>query len=383
MSPAKGLPTTWSKDQNILWKADLPKAFNPYSSPIVSGDKVFVTTALNEATGHKLLCFNLTDGTKVWETDIPAGPFVLTDKRPGYLCPTPCTDGERVYVTFGSCELTAVDFQGKVLWQKPIEKDFGVCLATSPILYKDLVIQVCDTSMKTPSSIMAFDRKTGEVKYREARTVDTSWSTPILVTFKDKTVMIHKGGGGLQGFDPESGKTLWTANLKHGAMASPVYGGGLVYSAPGWGGDGVVVAVDAESVGDLSKKVPWTVPVAKGLSAFGSPIILDGVMYRYVGGGDGKKTPIEGKLSCVQMATGKVTTMLDLPGFHSWVSPVATADGLIYFASGGKSYVVKTGATPEIVATNDLGDNNPASPAVADGKLIIRGNSKLWCIGKP
>jgi hypothetical protein len=114
-------------------------------------------------------------------------------------------------------------------------------------------------------------------------------------------------------------------------------------------------------------------------------------MYRYVAGGGAQvsrgskeRTDLIGKLYCVELATGKLTSTLDMPGFTNWASPVATADGYIYFATGTKSYVIKTGPKPEIVGVSDLGDYNPApSPAVVDGKLIIRGSSKLWCIGKP
>ncbi|MGD0896658.1 MAG: PQQ-binding-like beta-propeller repeat protein [Thermoguttaceae bacterium] len=371
-SPAKGIPTTWSKDQNVLWKADLPKAYNPYASPIVSGGKVFVATAGKEPSEHKLLCFNLADGKPVWETAIPPGPKELKDLRAGYNCPTPCTDGERVYVTFGSCALTAVDFQGKVVWRKPLETNFQTSLGTSPILYKDLVIQVCDT--QGPSSILAFDRKTGDVKYQEPRPDGTAWGTPILVTFKAKTVMILKANKKVQGVDPENGKVLWTATVKHESMASPVYGAGLVYSDTGWGGEGCAVAVDAESAGDITKNIKWKLPgVAK---AFCSPVFVGGTMYRF-DSDDG------GTLRCVDLATGKLLNTLDLPRLSDLASPVVTADGYIYFATGGKSYVVKPGPTPEIVSTNDLGDAGHSSAAVVEGRLIIRGNSNLWCIGKP
>ena len=163
----------------------------------------------------------------------------------------------------------------------------------------------------------------------------------------------------------------------------------MVYS-DGDGRDGIAIAVDADSTGDISKNVKWQVSVEKGLSGFGSPVCVNGTLYRYVAGGGApiarnsdEKTPLIGKLYCVDWATGKVINVLDMPGCHPWVSPVATADGLIYYATGGKSYVIKAGQSPEIVGTSDLGDENPSSPAAVDGKLIIRGATTLWCIGKP
>ena len=163
VSLAKGIPTTWSATQNVLWSANLPRtvpnerltkddlnnppyAYNPWSSPIVSGDKVFVATSGARREEHKLLCFNLADGKPLWETSIPPGPvtirqmsnlldnvdWVKTKGGPrrknthiaiGYDTCTPCSDGERVFVMFQSYALTALDFQGKILWQKPLAKD--------------------------------------------------------------------------------------------------------------------------------------------------------------------------------------------------------------------------------------------------------------------
>ena len=372
-SPVKGLPLSWSKNTNVLWKADLPKAHNPWSSPIVFGDKIFVATATADPKGHKLLCFNLADGKMAWETSIPPGPKELKDKRGGYNCSTPCTDGERVYVAFGSCTLAAVDFQGKLVWQKPLdETNYTTCLATSPILYKDLVIQVCDT--EGPSAILAFDRKTGAIKYKEPRSKGTSWGTPIEVTLNEKAILILKANKKVEGVDPENGKTIWSANVKHEAMASPVYGAGVVYSDTGWGGIGVAVAVDGDSKGDISKNVKWKLPGVR--RAFGSPVFVGNTMYRF-------DAADEGTLRCVDLKTGNLAQTLALPGLSEWANPIATADGYVFFATGGKSYVVKHGPNPKIVSTNDLDDANHASAAVVEGRIIIRGASKLWCIGRP
>ena len=146
-------------------------------------------------------------------------------------------------------------------------------------------------------------------------------------------------------------------------------------------------AVDEGSTGNLDKNVKWTLPDSTRLGGYCSPVIVDGIMYRFGGGGGGRnkrdKAPLIGKLFCVDVSTGKQICVLDMPGYSNWSSPVATADGYIYFATGSKSYVIKAGPRPEIVGVNDLGDYNPAPiPAVADGKLIIRGSNYLWCVGK-
>jgi outer membrane protein assembly factor BamB len=337
---------------------------------------------------------------------------------------TPCTDGERVYVAFSSGVLAAVDFQGTLLWHKtyvdlrgreqrkqPIRSEEFGTLSTSPVLYKDMVIMVCDPGhgapdyplkgtiqydfiKKTPAFINAFDCKTGDLRYWEDRPNDAgNCSTPILVTWKDKTVLMHKNSRGILGFDPANGKVIWTANIHSYPTTSLVYSDGLLFmntATIGRPAENIAFSVDAESTGNISQNVAWRFPSGPG-GGYSSPVIMDGVMYKYLAAGGGnvgkgstKTSPFIGKLYCLDIKTGKQLHVLDMPWFSSWSSPVGSADGYLYFASGTKSYVVKTGPTPEIVAINNLGDYNPApSPAIVDGKLIIRGSSKLWCIGKP
>lgn len=448
VSLAKGIPTTWSATQNVLWSADLPKAyvssprdvisadkqnfaeverldkteetlaplvvsnddtsvlnrsFQPWSSPIVSGDKVFVATAGIRPEGNKLLCFNLADGKPLWETPIPPGPWRETRIYPrgpeywnhatGYNLATPCTDGERVYVLFGSGDLTAVDINGKVVWQQLLSKasveptgkygNLPFTVASSPLLNRDLVLVMVGGSLK------AYDRLTGVSKYDVQINRAEICSTPILVTFKEKTVLITSLGFGWQGIDPENGQNLWKWNFRTrngiNGHSSPVYGAGLLHADGGRGG---AVPVDESSTGDISKSEKWTASYVAGLGGYSSPVIVDGVIYKYVAGIGGVKKqrnrPLICKLLCIELNTGKTTSTLDMPGLTNWTSPLATADGYVYYATGSKSYVVKTGAKPEVIGPNDLGDYNFGScPAVVDGKLIIRGGNKLWCIGKP
>ena len=435
LSPTKGIPTTWSATENVLWSANLPRtvpnerltkddlnnppyAYNPWSSPIVSGDKVFVATSGARREEHKLLCFNLADGKPLWETSIPPGPVTIRQMRNlldntelpkgakrksthiaiGYDTCTPCSDGERVFVMFQSYALTAVDLQGQILWQKPLAKatdktpasghyaketdvTLPICSGSSPIVYKDMVIQVL------PHSIAAFDCKTGVLKYEirdpEVLSLETR-VTPILVPFRDTTFLFHADGRtGLRGIDPESGKILWTASIKSRHAASPVYYDGFLYHAQ------TVIAVDAGSTGVIGKDLQRE--FLKNVSGSASPVCQNGTLFRVgpsskKGKGRNRKDPFDTRtLYCIDAKSGNLISTIPVPGFrgYNYTSPVATADGYLYLASGGRSYVIKTGPKPELAGTNDLDDNNGyPSPAVADGKLIIRGASKLWCIGK-
>jgi outer membrane protein assembly factor BamB len=370
----KGLPTKWSATEGVLWKTDLPKANNPYSSPIVSRDKVFLTTATS-ATDQKILCFDAKTGKQLWETAIEAGPVTAVHGSGGFVCSTPCADGERVYAAFGSCVMAAVDFSGKLVWRKPLELKgtFGFGLSVSPILYKETVLLVCDIGgQKTPTNmvaaLMAFDRKTGNLKYNEPRPADGvgyatgTFTSPFLVTSGKAPLLIVGGCYQLQGINPDTGKVVWFAEMRHSEYSSsPVCGGGMIFD------NGACLPLEG-AAGDRTKELK---PAPCG-SRLSTPVIFDGRLF------SGNNETI----ACLDLATLKADYNMEKNPGLSWGSPVATADGFIYFASGGKSYVVKAGPKFELVATNDLGDGNQASPAIASGKLFIRGATKLWCIGK-
>jgi outer membrane protein assembly factor BamB len=372
-TPERDLPLKWDAQsgEGILWKVALPKSDNAYSSPIVVGEKVFVTCASNQPVTHRVLCFAKADGKQLWETLIEPGPWVLKDFRGGYGAPTPCADGERIYVVFGSAVIAAVDFAGKMVWRKELANyAFDVALGSSPVVFRDTVILDCDQTGKT-SSIVAFDRATGDIRW-EAKRPDTGFahSTPVIADVGGQPQMLVSAQKALQGLDPASGKVLWWCVVP-GDAASPAFGEGLVYSDSGRGGKGV--CVDPTGAGEVSAThVKWTVPqIPEGLS---SPVIAGGAVWR-------AHNPeiVKG----LKLATGEANFSERLAGVSTWASPFATADGRIYFASAGKTYVLKAGDKFELLATNNLGEENKASAAVSDGKIFLRGDKNLYCIGKP
>ena len=191
----------------------------------------------------------------------------------------------------------------------------------------------------------------------------------MLAEIGGKKQLLVASSNAVQGVDPANGKVLWTCGAS-GDTVSPVPGGGLVYLDSGRGGTGV--AVDPTGGGDVTKThLKWktgTMP-----EGYGSPVVVGDHLYRL-------HSP--GVLKCLNLATGKVLYSESLPGVSVHASPVATPDGRIYLASGGKTYVVKAGEKFEILATNDLGDDAQASPAVADGKLFLKGRKMLYCVGE-
>ena len=332
----KDLPLTWDakKNENILWKVPLPGAEakagmdKNQSSPIVARGKVFVTMSYwpgkveaKDYPEHHVACYQARDGKLLWDVQVAHGPWRLDDLRGGYTAPTPATDGERVYVMFGSSVLAALDYDGKILWRKEIKPfNFDVCFGGSPLLYEDTVLLQCDAVDKT-SRLVAFERKTGELKWERQRPEQRfSHSTPTLVRIKDKPQLLIAASTALQGVDPADGKVLWWCDAK-GDTVSPVYGRGIVYLDSGRGGAGV--AVDPTGEGNVTKTHrKWDIKqVPEG---FSSPVIVGEYLYRL-------HNP--GILKCWELSSGKEIYSERLMGVSAACSPIATPDGRIYFAS--------------------------------------------------
>ena len=385
----KNLPVTWGgeKSENILWKS--PLVGEGHASPIVWKDRVYIST-VRWAGGkpdpavmpeHHVLCYGAADGKLLWDTPVPPGPWLRNDFRSGagggYAAPTPATDGKNVFVVFGSSVMAALDLEGKIAWRQEIRPHtFDVTIGSSPILFGDSILMLCAMAKAADSRLVAFAKSDGQVKWEtKMPKVGFGHSTPLLITVKGKpqVVVLASGMGakddGLQAFDPTDGRRLWWCKAQ-GDASSPAYGGGIVYTDSGRGGNGI--AVDPTGEGDVgATHVKWTVG---GLGeAIGSPIVVGGHVVRLISGG---------VVRVWSAADGQETDKqrLDKLG-SSWASPISDGDGRIYFASGGKSYVVQSGPQLKVLAVNDLGDPNHCSPAVANGRLFIAGMKNLYCIG--
>jgi outer membrane protein assembly factor BamB len=385
ISKEKDLPIQWGgkERRNIRWQALLPGVRERatqdqnQSSPIVSRGHVFVTASYwpagvepNQFPEHHVVCFRTCDGEQLWDTKIEHGPWSrASDLRGGYTAPTPASDGERLYVLFGSSVLAALDFEGKPLWRKEIAPyKFDVAIGTSPVLYRDSVLLQCDQVEKS-SRLLAFDCKTGEVQWEKKRpNVNFSHSTPVLAEVKGKRQLLVAASNALQGVDPSNGDVLWWC-AAHGDTVSPVLGGGLVYLDSGRGGEGV--AVDPTGRGEVTRTHrKWQL---KNVPAgFSSPVVVGDYLYRLCD---------PEMLRCWKLADGEEVFTERLPGVSTACSPFTTPEGRIYFASAGKSYVVKAGAKLEVLAVNDLGDGSQASSAVAEGCIFLKGRKRLYCIG--
>lgn len=380
----KNLPLHWDakSGKNILWKMPLPghdgkaKQDQNQSSPVVIAGKVFVTSSIwpegvanKEFPEHHVFCFDATSGKQVWDVKVAHGPWLrASDLRGGYSAPTPAADRERVVVCFGSSVLACLDHDGKQIWRKEIiPYDFDVAMASSPVLHAGTAILQLD-GVKG-SRIIAYDLKSGDEKWTQKRpTAGFCHSTPVLAKLGKKVQLLVAASNAVQGVDPDDGKLLWWCKGA-GDTVSPVVGEGLVYCDSGRGSIGV--CVDPAGEGDVTKTHrKWQIDRVP--NGFSSPVVVAGRLYRLVD---------PGTLRSWKMADGEEGETLRLQGVSTSPSPFVTPEGRIYCASAGRSFVVKAGEKMEILATNELNDGSHASPAVAGGRIYLKGRRYLWCIG--
>lgn len=387
----KDLPVEWGgeDDRNVLWQADLTG--QGHASPIVFKGGVFTCTVhwpgdkpdAKVMPRHLVSCYRAADGARRWQTEIEPGPWLRSDFRSGagggYAAPTPCTDGEHVFILFGSSVLASLDFDGHIAWRKEIHPHtFDVTIGASPVLYKDTIIIHCAMAKKDDSRLVAFDKRSGEIKWQTPTPgVGFAHSTPLLIDVNGKTQVITLASGmatkrdALQAFDADTGERLWWCRGA-GDASSPIYSPRhkLVYFDSGRGSPGVAVGVTGE--GDVGEShVKWE--IAQVPTAICSPIVVGDYIYRL-------HEP--NTLKCWRAADGEMVYRARLEGITStWASPIADGNGRLYFVSGGTSVVVQSGPQFKVLAVNKLNDANHASAAVADGRWFIVGMKQLHCIG--
>ena len=376
----KDLPLAWNgkTGQGILWKVSL-QGTTGHSSPIVWGDRVFITTAAKqtgqqeqrkEIPEHHIACYQAGDGKLLWNTGIPQGGF--QEGYAIYAVPTPATDGKAVYAWFGSGVICAVDFQGKLLWRHerpgPFNLNPGLC--ASPILYQDTLILPCDQGGGR-GFLQCLDKQTGQIRWEQKRTkAGCCNTTPLVMSVKGKPQMILAASEELQGLDPASGEPIWWCKTP-GFGQSPITAQGLVYTSKG--GNEPAMLVDPAGEGDLAKThVKWKLPKMPG--DYSSAVIAGQYVYF---------AQKEGVVGCLKVSSGETVFAERLDGVSKLASPIATADGRVYFVSTGKSYVLKAGPKPEVLGGGDLqGWGNGSSPAVSSGRIFVRDFEFLWCLGK-
>ena len=404
VSNEKNLPTEWSPTKNIKWKT--PIEGRSHSSPIVWGNRIFLTTAIEgavvpgaKAVKHvsegdkeflhpdsvgadhkhtfKVLCIDRDSGNILWQTTAWEGtPYDNRHRKSSYAASTPTTDGKLVYAFFGTEGLYAYDFKGNLAWKAQLGNlgTVGMGTGTSPILFENLVIVQCDEENGEASFIVALDKKTGKEVWKTPRKVQVSWSTPILVKTATRAELITSGTEFLISYDPATGKELWRhKGVESNAIPSPVANSEMAYLVAGSPAK-IAYAIKLGQNGDLTgtPNVRWK--YEKGTAYVPSPILYGDYLYL---------TTDRGILTCIDAKTGEVKYeggRIPIPATFT-ASLVAFENKILMTSEDGDTFIVKAGPKHEILGTNSVGEPVYASPAIADGRIFIRGEKNLYCIG--
>jgi outer membrane protein assembly factor BamB len=380
-SSEKSLPLRWNKTDNIAWKTPIPG--KGHSSPVVWGERVFVTTCLEEQGQRVLLCLDRKCGKVLWQQVVLSARLEPKHPLNSYASSTPVSDGKHVWVAFlayPNMEVACYDMDGKRLWQRSpgtLLSKHGFC--SSPILHKDLVILNGDQDAK--AYIVALDQLTGAERWRIDRPNRTrSYCTPLLIhspRHPKTTQLVLSGSKCVTGYDADTGELLWIIDgPTEQYVASLVYLDGVLCLSTGFP-EFHLMGIDPDGRGNItgSKYVRWHIPHSengpKGASYVPSPIAARGHFY---------VISDVGYLSCLETQTGKRIWMHRLGRHHS-ASPVL-ANGHLYFTDDqGITYILKDNAEFQVLHKNPLGEECYASPAIAHGQLFFRTLNHLVCVG--
>ncbi len=367
-------PTHWSATENVTWKTALPGV--GHSSPIVWGDHLFLTTALEDRQERVLLSLDRKTGAVLWQSVVLKAPLEAKNNENSYASATPATDGRKVFVSFldgMEVVVAAYDLEGHSLWtSRPgrFKSQWG--FSHSPVLFEDKILLVCYS--KGENFVVSLKQSDGSTAWKVAAVNPTqSYSQPLLLDIAGRGQMIVPGNKGLTSYDPTSGKVFWSVGgLADDSVVTPVYNSkaNLVLTCTSWPSK-VLVAVKPDGEGDVTAgKVAWR-------STEGAPYVPSPVSV-----GDWFFTSSYAGRSafCLDAVTGQVLWKESMGLHHA--SPVV-ANGLVYFLNDdGVAHVIRAGARYELVSRNELGESTYASPAVSDGQLFLRGFKHLYCIGK-
>lgn len=405
-SDATGLPDTWSETENVRWRTAIPG--RGWSSPIVWGDRVFLTTVINtgdqeeakrglyfggnrttpsEAVHQwKVVCLDLPTGRILWEQLAHEGVPEMTHHIKNSLASeTPVTDGQRVYAYFGNLGLFAYDFEGQLVWSKPMpvyRTRYGWGTAASPVLHEDRLYIVNDNDEE--SAIFAIDTATGEEVWRTERPDEKSnWATPYVWQNEVRTEIVTPGTEATRSYDLE-GNLLWQfSGMSSISIPTPFSQFGLLYVASGYVLDPLrpIYAIRPGASGDISladdelsnEYIAWRHPTASSYNP--TPVLYGERIYVLLD---------RGFFACYDSQTGvEIYDKQRIPGARGFtVSPWAYDDKVFCLDEYGVTFVIAAGDEFELLHENRLGEDEMcmSTPAIVGDMLLIRTDTQLYCI---
>ncbi len=405
-------PLTWDaqKGINVLWKTPIPGL--AHSSPIIWGNRLYVTTAISrdpkadfrygkagefaqepaqDRARHtwRVYCLDKNTGKIVWQRTAAEGvPQTKRHPASSQAAATPATDGKLLVAYFGSEGLYCYDMNGKLVWKQDLgvidpgwflEPDFQWGVGSSPIIYKKLVIVQCDR--QKDSFIAAFAFQEGKRIWLTPRQEIPSWGTPTVYEGKSRAELVTNATKSIRGYDPLTGRELWRLSPNsETTIPTPIVAHDLIFVTNGYPKNQPIYAIRPGATGDISLKdneesnqyIAWS--KKRGGPAIPTPIVYGDYLYT---------CSEKGILAAYNAKTGERVHQqrISEKGGSFMASPVA-ADGKLYFASeDGEIYVVKTGPKYELLATNPVGEVLMATPAISEGAIFVRSQHHVYAFG--
>jgi outer membrane protein assembly factor BamB len=370
-STEKAIPIRWSKTENIRWKVPVPG--KGHSSPVVWGERIFVSTCLEKEEKRLLICLSRIDGRVLWEREVLAAKLERKHNLNSFASSTPVTDGNFVWVSFLEAprmQVVCFDMSGREVWRRSpgeFHSVHGFC--SSPVLYKDMVIVNGDQDAE--AWIVALDKTTGAERWRADRPNRTrSYCVPIIVHAAGKMQLVLSGSKCVASYDPDTGKQIWIIDgPTEQFVSSLVYADDVLFLTTGFP-TYHLMGIRPDGEGNVTDThVLWH--EKPRTSAYVPSPIAHGHYFFWVHD--------NGVAGCVEAKTGNRMWTQRLGRHHS-ASPVSAGGNLYFPDDDGITYVFKAGPEFKLIAKNALDDECYASPAIAHGQLFIRTLHSLYCI---
>lgn len=376
ISDAKTIPTQWT-ERDFNWKVALPGI--GHSSPVVWGEKIFLTST-DEAAGKIIVhCHRTLDGVLLWRKDFSVTPH-KKHKFNSYASGTPAVDAERVYVCWNDPShfpLIALDHDGKQVW----ERDLGPFLSengggNSPIVYRDLVVVANEQDGE--SFLLAIDAKTGKDRWKTPRrSAKAAYSTPCVYEAPGQKPLLifNSQAHGIGAIDPETGKPVWeyASAFDKRSVSSPIVASGLVIGSCGSGGGGIYAVAVRPGDSATGKKPELAYELRKSAPYVPTGVAVGDLLFLWSDAGI---------LSCLHGATGEVKWQ-ERVGGNYFASPICVDGRLFNASTSGEMVVVEASGHFRELARNPLGEMTHSTPAVAAGRMYIRTLGHLICVGGP
>ncbi|MGQ8337980.1 outer membrane protein assembly factor BamB family protein [Sunxiuqinia sp. A32] len=359
-------PENWdgATGENVLWKVKTPK--HGYNSPIIWGDKLFISGA--DKTARQVYCYDRNTGALLWQANadnIPGSPAKMPNvtEDTGLAAPTMATNGNAVFAIFGTGDLISFDMNGNRLWAKNLgvpDNHYGH--SSSLVIYKDKLIVQYDTNKG--GKVMAFNTASGEPAWETIRSgVRISWASPVLVDTGNQDQLILNAEPLVASYDPNTGEELWKAECMMGEVGPSVgYTDGIAYAANEYA---TLAAIDVSNGEILWEDNEYLPEVSSPLAADGLLVIATSY----------------GVLACYDPKDG--TKYWEQEYNDGFYGSAILADGKIYIMDmSGKMHIIKMAKEFELVAEPELGEKAASTPAFSDGRIYLRGFENLYCIGK-